>query len=185
MAAWVLLRHDLPDGTWHWDWLLEPRAQDAPFRRTSDDQNERSLISFRLPAALGVDWRPDVLGTPAFTAEILPPHRRRYLTFEGDIGPGADGVSRGRVKRVAGDPTGLLYLLFDPDRFEIVLWRLKGPAGFSPKTDTPHLERLAAGTTEREKLTKQIHHVIWIGTPKAKSKSFWHFEPGDPHVGSH
>lgn len=184
MAAWVLLRHDLPDGTWHWDWLLEPRAQDAPFRRTTDDPDERSLISFRVAATLGEDWRPDDPGTPAFTAEILPPHRRRYLTFEGDIGPGADGVSRGRVKRVAWDPTGVAFLQLGPDRCDISLRSCKRPWGFTPGSDWPLLDREAEAGIEREKFTKRIRHVSWIATPKAASTSIWLFEQVDLHLRS-
>lgn len=94
MPAWVLLRHDLPDGTWHWDWLLELAGpEDAP----RADPDARTLFSLRLPASLGNDWTPDqVAPGVAFSAHRLPDHRRLYLSFEGEI-----SGNRGRVSRRA------------------------------------------------------------------------------------
>jgi hypothetical protein len=79
MAAWVLLRHELPDGSWHHDWMLED----------PNDPHGR-LITFRIDP--GVSWPPD----GAFAAARIGPHRREYLTFEGPVSDG-----RGSVRRVA------------------------------------------------------------------------------------
>lgn len=85
MAQSVVLRHDLPDGSHHFDWLLEP-TPGAAF-----------LIAFRV----GVDPSRALLGAPepalaGFDGERLPDHRRLYLDYEGDLSGG-----RGRVARVA------------------------------------------------------------------------------------
>lgn len=79
MAAWVLLRHALPDGSWHYDWMVEDPV--AP---------GGGLITFRVDA--GVAW-PPVRG---FEAVRLSAHRRAYLTYEGAVSGG-----RGTVTRVA------------------------------------------------------------------------------------
>ncbi|MCA9297542.1 MAG: hypothetical protein KDA28_00665 [Phycisphaerales bacterium] len=80
MARWVLLRHDLPDGTSHHDWLFEGPGMDR-------------LVSFR------TDAHP--LDDETFDAARAFDHRRLYLDFEGrlDAPPGQD---RGVVSRVAG-----------------------------------------------------------------------------------
>lgn len=101
----VILRHELPDGSSHVDWLLaqDPRGADP-------------LISFR--AVL----RPDQLAVGAsLTALRIADHRAVYLTYEGPVpAPGRDGrragsshacgvVSRlneGRVERWTDDPDG-------------------------------------------------------------------------------
>lgn len=82
----VLLRHDLPDGSWHYDWLLEPAsAAAAPV-----GPDARVLLAFRVANRLDA-------GPPReFPAERLPDHRRLYLDYEGEIAGG-----RGRVTRVA------------------------------------------------------------------------------------
>lgn len=80
MAAWVLLRHELPDGSWHYDWLVESSGM-------SDDAG---LISFRLGPEIA--WPP----TNGFEAIRMAPHRRMYLDYEGTISGG-----RGRVSREA------------------------------------------------------------------------------------
>jgi|GEM_PF-632145 len=75
----VLLRHDLPDGTHHHDWLIEttPGAE--------------GLVSFR------VGERIDGLAAGAvFEAQAMAPHRAAYLTYEGPVSGG-----RGEVRRVA------------------------------------------------------------------------------------
>ncbi len=73
----VLLRHVLPDGSEHFDWLTQP-APDAP------------LVAFR------VVERIDLPECTAFTAQRIPDHRAVYLEYEGEISGG-----RGRVTRVA------------------------------------------------------------------------------------
>lgn len=75
---WVLLRHELPDRSWHYDWMIEQEG------------NQR-LVCFR------VTMRVDELTPGArFDGERLADHRRAYLEYEGEIGGG-----RGRVTRVA------------------------------------------------------------------------------------
>jgi hypothetical protein len=79
MAAWVLLRHELPDGSWHQDWMLEDhRVPEGP------------LTTFRLSP--DVDWPP----SRGFAAVKLSPHRRTYLEYEGPVSGG-----RGAVRRMA------------------------------------------------------------------------------------
>lgn len=80
---WVLLRHELPNGTWHFDWMIE------------EEGNER-LVCFR------VMERVDQLARGArFEGERLADHRREYLEYEGEISGG-----RGRVTRVAAGACG-------------------------------------------------------------------------------
>lgn len=104
-ARMVLLRHDMPDGSWHFDWLLE-RPEDVAARggRTADP-NSRVLLSFRVSA------RIDDAACAGFLAERIAEHRLVYLDFEGDIGSeitsegpnsaGRAAGTRGRVTRVA------------------------------------------------------------------------------------
>lgn len=90
MARWVLLRHELPDGSWHHDWMFEhPSACDAGGAGGVGGA-AGGLITFKL--APSVSWPP---GT-RFEAERLADHRREYLQYEGPISGG-----RGVVRRVA------------------------------------------------------------------------------------
>lgn len=86
MTRAVLLRHDTPDGTGHFDLLIE-----LPERLRAPNAGERTLLAFR------VETRIDLL-TPGQRADAqrLPDHRALYLDFEGDI-----SGARGRVTRVA------------------------------------------------------------------------------------
>ncbi len=86
----VLLRHDLPDGSGHWDWMIQRApVPDSP------------LVTFRL------DHRPDRDDIARFEATSLPDHRPEFLGYEGPVSRG-----RGRVHRVA---QGLASLKFDRD----------------------------------------------------------------------
>jgi len=96
-GACVVLRHDLPDGSWHYDLLLELRPG------TRDD---RRLAALRLMPASGphtitiapgieIDHEHDERSTGCRCTR-LPDHRGLYLTFEGSLTGG-----RGRVRRVA------------------------------------------------------------------------------------
>lgn len=76
MFPMVLLLHELPDGSSHFDWML---ARDAA----------GPLVTFRVTERIDA-------GVRAFVATRLPDHRRVYLTYEGDVSGG-----RGRVRRVA------------------------------------------------------------------------------------
>ena len=76
----VLLLHTRRQDT-HVDWLLEnPHDPRGP------------LIAYRLPATLRHGLREG-----AWTITPLPPHRRRYLTYQGPIAEG-----RGWVVQLAG-----------------------------------------------------------------------------------
>lgn len=77
MHAYVLLRHDTPEGGWHFDWMLQP-APHAP------------LITFR------VMHDPTDPAVHDFPAERLPDHRAAYLDYEGPV-----SNNRGRVTRIA------------------------------------------------------------------------------------
>lgn len=83
----ALLRHDLPDGTHHYDWLLA-RDWNGP------------LLTFRVGREISLDCKP-------FEAELLGDHRRAYLEYEGEISGG-----RGRVVRVS---TGLADIQTESD----------------------------------------------------------------------
>lgn len=74
----VILRHTLPDGSWHHDWLIErPGLALVPTWRTGRD-------------------RPDDPALPSFDALRIGEHRAHYLSHEGEV-PGG----RGSVVRVA------------------------------------------------------------------------------------
>ncbi len=81
--ATVILLHQLPDETSHFDWLI---ARDGPA--------DAPLLTFR------VGLRPDDPQITAFSAERLPDHRSLYLHFEGPL-ESKDGVERGSVTRLA------------------------------------------------------------------------------------
>lgn len=83
MPRTVLLKHTLPDGPWHYDWLLA---------RDGDDEGAGAgtLIAFRVQE----DIRRRSLA--AFEAVRIADHRALYLTYEGEI---TDG--RGSVERIA------------------------------------------------------------------------------------
>lgn len=72
----VLLRHDLPDGSGHFDWML-----------AVDDHGP--LVTFRLERDISEDL-------DAFDGQRIADHRRRYLAYEGPI-----SSNRGVVTRVA------------------------------------------------------------------------------------
>jgi hypothetical protein len=88
LALTVLLRHELPDGSIHYDWLLEDPAQP-----------QGPLLTFR------VHERLDLAGVKEFEGVRLPNHRREYLTYEGEV-----SGNRGRVTRVAQGQCEVLSL---------------------------------------------------------------------------
>lgn len=84
MTRAVLLRHDLPDGSAHLDWLIERPTPGV----------EHRLVAFRLPLA-----SPPAPLDPAgvtFSASRLPDHRAVYLDHLGPVSGG-----RGTLSRVA------------------------------------------------------------------------------------
>jgi len=94
----VLLRHTLPDGSSHLDWMIEidPGAR---------------LVTFRLAAAMG---------DGPFEAERIGDHRRDYLDYQGPV-PGG----RGEVERVVGGEVTIHA--FEPDRLDLTLDWGTGP----------------------------------------------------------
>lgn len=88
--AWVLLRHTLPDGSWHYDWMLETLAGGP-------------LVTFR------VQHRPDAPETRWFEAERIADHRREYLMYEGPV-----SGNRGEVRRVGAGV--VIYWSETPER---------------------------------------------------------------------
>lgn len=95
----VLLAHVLPDGSKHFDWLIEPVASGpgSAAARASDDAvsenaDEVCLLAFRISVRID---RPNVT---RFDAQIMPPHRRHYLAYQGPV----HGGSKGEVLRACG-----------------------------------------------------------------------------------
>lgn len=68
----------------HYDWLMPWREQTV-----TAHSDERSLLAFR------VRERIDDARVTEFLAQLLPPHRRHYMLFEGEI-----SKEKGRVERV-------------------------------------------------------------------------------------
>lgn len=77
MAHAVLLEHRLPDGSFHYDWMMERLPGST-------------LVTFR------VGERIDLGEVVAFRATRLPDHRAVYLTYEGPV-----SGNRGDVRRLA------------------------------------------------------------------------------------
>lgn len=108
----VILRHQLPDGSHHFDWLVQgPQRIPAP-----PSPEDRCLIAFRTAV------RPDeaALTGASFEAERLQDHRRLYLDFEGQLTD-----NRGTVQRLA---TGIVEALFN----EATVFRLRGRFNDAP-----------------------------------------------------
>ncbi|GAB5495032.1 MAG: hypothetical protein Phyf2KO_01120 [Phycisphaerales bacterium] len=72
----VILRHTLPDGSWHHDWLVQRSANPTD-----------PVPSFRTGHA-----RPDNPGS--FDAEQIGDHRALYLDYEGEVTGGRGEVAR-------------------------------------------------------------------------------------------
>jgi len=91
----VLLRHTLPNGDSHLDWMIE--VDHGP------------LVSFRV--AIGVNPLADL----SFQAERIGDHRREYLDYQGPISGGRGGVVRIATGTVTVIETGAdrLELLID------------------------------------------------------------------------
>ena len=98
-TRWVLLRHELDDGTWHHDLCVERRRAD----RTAATPEHR-LLTLRVPPSVdppppGVSAAGEPADCPAFVAQRLRDHRAASLDFEGPTRSGG-----GRVSRVARGP---------------------------------------------------------------------------------
>jgi hypothetical protein len=104
-ARTVLLRHTLPDGSHHFDWMIE-----APVAR------ERRLVTFRADSA-AILPHPPHSPTPerksppaALFLTSIGDHRAAYLDYEGAIAGGrgvVERVGRGVVTILSRRPDGL------------------------------------------------------------------------------
>lgn len=74
----VLLRHDTPDGLHHFDWMLAD---------VDDPQGPLWTARTSIPSD---HW----LKASVWPIELLAPHRRHYLTYEGAISGGRGNVTR-------------------------------------------------------------------------------------------
>ena len=101
MTPWILLRHDTPDGSWHFDWMLATAPADSGL----------PLMTFR------VALRPDQPGTDSFDAERIGDHRAAYLTFEGPLTEGRGSVRReaSGTCRVRQNGSVLIVELIEPN----------------------------------------------------------------------
>lgn len=105
----VILRHDYPDGSGHFDWLIGLRPGVAP----GEDLDARDVDTFRCTI------RPDQLEVGAETiVERLPDHRRIYLNYSGPL----EG-DKGSVKRLAVGVLPLPDAKPAPWKLEIA-WRI-------------------------------------------------------------
>lgn len=107
MAAWVVLKHQLPDGTWHFDWMF-----DAP------GGTDGGLLTFRIAPETG--WPP----TAGFEAVQIGAHRREYLAYEGPVSQG-----RGSVARVAGGECRFVDISGRAMVVELAGWAAEAVAG--------------------------------------------------------
>lgn len=117
MPRWVLLRHTLPDGSSHHDWMLE-RGEHPPRAGT----HEAGLLTFRLP--VGVN--PLSSRLKQFAGERIGLHRREYLDYEGPVSGGRGEVTRidsGLCEVVDSPPDGMSIALYHRDLRSIVTWR--------------------------------------------------------------
>lgn len=101
-----MLLHTLPDGSSHYDWLIE-----LPGRT-----DEHRLRSFRTDSNPS-QWYSGQL----FHGEQLPDHRAHYLTYEGPI-----GADRGSVERISIGLCQETQLDSDSELSLSVFWQLPG-----------------------------------------------------------
>ena len=100
----VQLRHTLPDGTSHIDWMIAP-----------DEAGREPLMSFR------IDRRLDTLaGGEQVAARRIADHRPAYLEYEGPVSP-----DRGSVARIANGIVMREWGEVSLRRFEIY-WCISG-----------------------------------------------------------
>src|SRR5688572_24921081 len=83
----VLLRHDLPDGSHHFDWMLG-----------TESEGRSPLITFRLSARLD-----DLAAGQSIRAERIADHRPDYLGYEGAISGDRGSVTRVRSGTIRRD----------------------------------------------------------------------------------
>ncbi len=103
MHTSVILIHNLPDGSSHFDWLV-----DRP-----ELQSEHRLLAFRC------QHRPDSTDHSDFQAIKLPNHRAIYLTYEGQISNNRGTVQRleaGKVVHLEQTPHSINILINWPNQ---------------------------------------------------------------------
>jgi hypothetical protein len=130
MPRTVQLRHDLPDGSWHIDWMIEL------------EQGGGGLATFRLPRRVD-----DLCAGESVEALRLEDHRRAYLDYEGPVSGGRGTVRRlasGRISRF-GEGAGhwLLDVEWDPRRRQRLC--LHRAAGDTPRWVVQALDDDASG----------------------------------------
>lgn len=116
----TLLKHTLPDGTSHFDWLIETTPE-AP------------LTTFRVAV------RIDDPACEGFEAERLADHRRVYLDYEGEVSGGRGvvlQVARGEVRGEINADAATLHVGFggafrrwSGHRVSEALWRFRAECG--------------------------------------------------------
>lgn len=126
MPPMVLLLHELPDGSSHYDLMLARSADAQP--------DQRVLITFRLTDRIDLA-RPSAAGPVELLAVRLADHRAAYLAYEGPVHAGADSTTlhaaavsthpdssmgvRGRVRRLAAGTCRIEALTPAHARFRI------------------------------------------------------------------
>jgi len=133
---WVLLLHELPDGSRHRDWMIE-----RPGAGSGD--GVQGLITFRVEAGEDGNAFP---GSEPFEGERLADHRAAYLEYEGEVSGGRGRVRRvasGRCRLVRDEPNLLEVELATPQGARTVVGtRLPHPEG---KGERGSIWRFAAG----------------------------------------
>jgi len=176
----VLLRHTLPDASWHFDWLIHrdrPRAADSAAALGDD---AKVLCAFRtlIHPATASAAAP---GGEPFDAVALPDHRRLYLYYEGPIAHASRPTAAGE----SPVPAGAMQLGADAQ---------KGLTGSTPMIhDRGSVARVASGWAQwvlasADAITlvgslgdRAVH--TWIGRRIATDQ--WRFTVGPaPHAGS-
>lgn len=109
MRRFVILEHTLGSGEVHYDLCLEDvlQGEQSPADGVGQpaDEDLRCLVTFQLAAAPGPGR--SVEGARSFD------HRRRYLSFEGELSGGRGRVAiwdRGRAEDLVGEPRAERYL---------------------------------------------------------------------------
>lgn len=130
MGRMVVLHHLLPDGSGHFDWLLERPSPTAhapeahPGTNTGRPHAQPPMPvdpDARILLSLQTHSRPDDPRAGVFAARPLPDHRAIYLTYEGPISGG-----RGEVRRVA---QGVVHRLeHEPEDRLLIVGQFEGHA---------------------------------------------------------
>jgi len=127
----VFLRHELPDGTAHVDWLIAPEG-------VGSGPDDRVLMTWRISEDIAARLRSGGEQAIQFEAIRLPDHRYRYLDYEGPVGGGRGEVARLCVGGIAVFEEGV-------DRFSGLLamgevWRFSAiRVGPEPSLEDPGL----------------------------------------------